>query len=184
MNARGADGDLVGRLRDGDVAALGEVYDAHHERVRAFARRLLGDDAAAEDLVQETFLALPDAIRRYRGDAPLRTFVIGVAANHGRHHTRSAVRRRAAHERSAEAVRPSPPSPEDETRRKQLAAALTRALDALPFDQRVAIVLCDVEERTSAEAAAIVGVPEATIRTRIFHGKKKLRDALEKEGLR
>jgi RNA polymerase sigma-70 factor (ECF subfamily) len=178
---------LVDRLRRGDLAALGEAYDAHHEHVRAFARRLLGDDAAAEDLVQETFLALPGAMRRYRGDAPLRTFLVGVAANHGRHHARGAARRRAAHERSgmaeAEAGR-IPPSPEDEARRQELAAALLRALDALPFEQRVAIVLCEVEERTSAEAARIVGVPEATIRTRIFHGKRKLREALEKEGVR
>jgi RNA polymerase sigma-70 factor (ECF subfamily) len=69
-------------------------------------------------------------------------------------------------------------------RRAQLAAALTRALDALPLEQRVAIVLCEVEERSSAEAALIVGVPEGTIRTRVFHGKRKLREALTQAGLR
>jgi len=50
--------------------------------------------------------------------------------------------------------------PEEQARRKQLADMLTRALDTLPLEQRVAIVLCDVEDRTSAEAAQIVGVPE------------------------
>ncbi len=176
--------DLAQRLRRGEAAALGEAYDQHHEHVRAFARRLLGDDDAAEDLVQETFLALPDVIRRYRGDGGLRSFVIGVAANHARHHVRAATRRRAAHERSAEVERTPEATPEDAARRKQLARALVRALDELPFEQRVAIVLCEVEERTAAEAAAMVGAPEATIRTRVFHGKKKLRDALDKQGVR
>ncbi len=69
-------------------------------------------------------------------------------------------------------------------RRGQLATALSRALDGLPLEQRVAIVLCDIEERTSAEAAQIVGVPEGTIRTRVFHGKRKLREALTQEGIR
>jgi len=48
----------------------------------------------------------------------------------------------------------------------------------------VAFVLCDVEERTSAEAAELAGAPEATMRTRLFHARKKLRAALEKEGVR
>ena len=177
-----ADGrDLVARLRRGDATALGEVYDEHHEHLRAFARRLLGDASSAEDLVQDTFLALPAALSTFRGDASLSSFIIGVAANHGRHHIRSAIRRRAAHERSHDVERPPPSSPEDRAGRRELAEALTRALDQLPFEQRIAVVLCEVEERTCAEAARIVGAPEATVRTRIFHGKRKLREALSKE---
>jgi RNA polymerase sigma-70 factor (ECF subfamily) len=53
----------------------------------------------------------------------------------------------------------------------------------LPLDQRVAFVLCDVEERTSGEAAELAGAPEATMRTRLFHARKKLRTALTKEGI-
>lgn len=52
------------------------------------------------------------------------------------------------------------------------------ALDALPLDQRVAIVLSEIEEQTSGAIAVIVGAPEGTVRTRIFHGKKKLREIL------
>jgi RNA polymerase sigma-70 factor (ECF subfamily) len=174
--------ELVRRLRRAELSAIGELYDRLHEDVRAFARRLLGDAAAAEDLVQETFLAVPAAIRGFRSEASLRSFVIGVAANHARHHVRAATRRRAAHARSEEAPAPAS-TPEDRVQRRQLAEALTRALDALPFEQRVAIVLCEVEERTCAEAAVIVGAPEATIRTRIFHGKRRLREALAAMGI-
>ncbi len=61
-------------------------------------------------------------------------------------------------------------------------AALTRALDTLPIEQRIAFVLCEVEERSSPDAAEIVGVPEGTLRTRLFHAKRKLREQLAREG--
>jgi RNA polymerase sigma-70 factor (ECF subfamily) len=74
--------------------------------------------------------------------------------------------------------------PEQHAARVALAAALNRALDTLPLDQRVVVVLCDVEERTAVEAAAITGAPEATVRTRLFNARRKLRARLEREGVR
>ncbi len=183
MDGAGGEG-LAERLRRGDPAALAETYDAHHEHVRAFACRLVGDESEAEDLVQETFLALPGAIRAFRGDGALRTFVIGIAVNHARHHVRAASRRRAAHVRSAREEEPPPSTPEERTRRRELAEALTRALDELSYEHRVAVILLEVEERTAAEAAEIAGAPEATMRTRVFHAKKKLRELLERRGVR
>ena len=75
-------------------------------------------------------------------------------------------------------------SPETEAARKQLANALLRGLDRLSLEHRAVVVLCDVEERTSAEAAVIVDAPEATVRTRLFHARRKLRAFLEGEGFR
>jgi RNA polymerase sigma-70 factor (ECF subfamily) len=86
-------------------------------------------------------------------------------------------------ERVAEVPQSCPEDPEGHLQRRQLASLLTRALDTLPQEQRVALVLCEIEERSSAEAAAIVGVPEGTIRTRIFHAKQKLRERLRQEPL-
>jgi RNA polymerase sigma-70 factor (ECF subfamily) len=182
MGASGT--DLAERLRRGDAAALAEAYDEHHEHVRTFALRLVGDPAEAEDLVQETFLALPLVIKSFRGDASLRTFVLGVATNHARHHVRSASRRRAAHARARDADDATSTPTDEQTHRRELAEALTRALDELPFEQRVAVVLCEIEERSSAEAARIVDAPDATIRTRLFHAKKKLREILQSRGVR
>jgi RNA polymerase sigma-70 factor (ECF subfamily) len=175
---------LVERLRRAEPQAVGQVYDEHHAAVRAFARRLVGDSAAAEDLVHEVFVSLPRAIRGYRGDASLRTFLISIAVNHARHHVRAAARRRAAMERLGREPVGNAADPEVHARRRELADALSRALDSLPLDQRVAFVLCEVEERSSHEAAGLVGVPEATVRTRLFHARRKLREALEEEGVR
>lgn len=179
-----AEAELLGRLLRAERAALGEVYDAHHAAVRAFARRLVGEPAAAEDLVHEVFVALPRAARNFRGQSSLRTFLISIAVNHARHHVRAASRRRSAFDRLEREPLADAPNPEHAAERKRLAEALTRALDTLPIEQRVAFVLCEVEERTSVDAARIVGVPEGTMRTRLFHAKKKLRSELEREGFR
>ncbi len=178
------DDSLVARLTRGEAAAVGEAYDAHHVAVRAFAKRLVGEPAAAEDLLHEVFVTLPRAIRGYRGDSSLRTFLISIAVNHARHHVRGAARRRRALEGLAREPTGSVADPEHDARRKELARLLSRALDELPWDQRVAFVLCEVEERTSREVADIVGAPEATVRTRLFHAKKRLRAILDQEGVR
>ena len=178
----GGDGerDLVARLRDGERAAVEAAYIAHHAAIRSFARRLVGDAAAAEDIVHEAFVALPRAIRRFRGDSSLRAFLIGVAANHSRRHVRSAMRRRRATERLAarEELAPRTIDATDQLITRQLANRLWAALDELPIDQRVVFVLCEAEQRTSVEVAGIVGAPEGTVRTRLFHAKRKLREML------
>jgi RNA polymerase sigma-70 factor (ECF subfamily) len=175
------DSELVTRLREGDRAAIEEAYVAHHAVIRGFARRLVGDDASAEDIVHDTFLALPRVIRKFRGEGSLRSFMIGVAINHSRRHIRSAVRRRAATERLAARDELAAPVADasEQLIRKQLADRLSAALDELPIDQRVVFVLCEVEQRTSVEVSAIVGAAEGTVRTRLFHAKRKLREKLE-----
>jgi len=175
---------LVEQLRRAEPTAVAAVYDAHHESIRAFARRLLGDSAAAEDLVHDVFVKLPHAARRFEGRSNLRSFLIGVAANLARHHVRAAQRRRAAVARYASEPVPAARSPEGDARRRELAAMLTEALDRLPMKQRVVFVLCEVEERTSTEVAEALSVPEATVRTRLFHARKKLRAILERRGVR
>ena len=181
VEAETVDSDLVTRLRRGERAAVEEAYVAHHAAIRGFARRLVGDATAAEDIVHEAFVALPRAIRRFRGDSSLRAFLIGVAANHSRRHVRSAMRRRRATERLAahEDIQQRTVDATDQLITKQMATRLWAALDELPIDQRVVFVLCEAEQRTSVEVAEIVGAPEGTVRTRLFHAKRKLREKLE-----
>ena len=175
------DSVLLERLRVGERSAVEQVYVSHHQAIRGFARRFVGDEASAEDVVHDTFLALPRAIRRFRGDGSLRSFLIGVAINHSRRHVRAAMRRRRASESFANMTEllPQTVHATDELLRKQLAERIWSALDQLPIDQRAVFVLCEVEQRTSVEVATIVGAPEGTVRTRLFHAKRKLRAVLE-----
>jgi len=169
---------LVAALRDGNLAALAAAYDRWHQRVRVLARRLLSDPAAAEDVVQDVFTVLPRAVRRFRGDADLETFLLGIAVKRVRRHRRAAFRRLKALERLRAIDLRGPIDPEQDTYRRQLGARLAAALDELPLPQRVAFVLCEVEELTSVQAAVIADAPEATIRTRLFHARRRLRDLL------
>jgi RNA polymerase sigma-70 factor (ECF subfamily) len=174
--------EVVAALAAGNEAALRRVYREHHAAIRVFARRLVGEPAAAEDLVQEVFVRLPRASRRCRGGS-LRAFLLAMTINHARHFVRAAARRRAAADRLAREMEGRGVyHPEDGVERQQTAAALVRALDTLPFDQRLAFVLCEVEERTSADAAALAGTSDGTLRARLHHAKRKLRIALVAQG--
>lgn len=168
-------------LRRGGLEALARVFDRWHQRVRVLARRLLSDPAAAEDVVQDVFTALPGAIQRFRGEVDLETFLLAIAVKRARHHQRAAVRRRRALARLAGEERRGPRDPEHEAYRRELGLRLASALDRLPLAQRVAFVLCEVEELTSVRAAAVAAVPEATVRTRLFHARRRLRELLGAE---
>jgi RNA polymerase sigma-70 factor (ECF subfamily) len=170
---------LVDRLARQETAALGEAYDLHHAAVRGFARRLLGSEAAAEDLVHDVFLQVPKVIGRFEGRSSLRTFLLSIAVNLSRNVRRGRFRRDDALERMHLEPRSASETPEELEDRRRLAILLSRLLDELPMEQRVAVVLCVIEERTSTEAAEIAGVPEATVRTRLFHARRKLRERLE-----
>ena len=175
---------LIEGLEAGDPIAIAKVYRQHHRKVRAFSRRMLRDDMAAEDVVHDVFVALPDAISRFRGDSALSVFLISIAVNICRHRIRSAVRgRRAAEKLHARNVPVPVATPETETRRRRLAEALERGLETLPLEQREVFVLCAAEERTSFEVAQILSIPDGTVRTRLRYARKKLRTFLVREGL-
>jgi RNA polymerase sigma-70 factor (ECF subfamily) len=179
QGARHATSSLAGRVAEGDAQALALLYRLHHEAVRAFARRLLGNASIAEDLVHDVFVAAPTAFRGYRGDSEVRTFLISIAVNKAKHHMRAASRfRRAVEKLSEEPVGARTAGPDEESERRELCSELQRALDQLPIEQRVVVILCAVEDCTAGEAAAIVGAPESTVRTRLFHAKRKLREIL------
>ncbi|MEO8916544.1 MAG: RNA polymerase sigma factor [Polyangiaceae bacterium] len=171
-------------LAAGDARAMSHVYREHNAAVRAFASRLLGDEAAAEDMVQEAFVALPRAVQRFRGETSLRSVVIAVAVNHARHFVPAAARRRQHLARLSREPTPKVVAPDELVSREQLAEGLFRALDQLSLDQRLAFVLCVVEERSSEEVAQIVSAPAPTVRARVQSAKKSLRDFLEKGGFR
>lgn len=179
IHAPNVEDDLVVRLRDRDRSALGEAYDRHHAQVRGFARRVIGDDAQAEDLVQEVFIALPGAIEAFEGRSKLSTFLLGMTFNLGRKHIRTAARKRAMVSRLKQVPTEQSVDGERLSQRAQLAKQLVLAMDTLPEDQRAAFTLMELEEYTSVEVAEIIGVPEGTVRTRVFHAKRKLRELLE-----
>ncbi|HTJ45320.1 MAG TPA: RNA polymerase sigma factor [Kofleriaceae bacterium] len=173
-----SDEALLAACGVGDTAALGALFDRHHEAVSRLVSRLLSaEPSAIDDLVQTTFLEAWRAAKTFRGAGSVRSWIYGIAANAVRHHVRSAVRRR-----GAIASLPEPPpsrGPDDAAARAQLVSRLAAAMDALPHDLRAAFVLCDLEEVPGVEAARALGVRAGTLWRRLHEARRALRAALD-----
>jgi RNA polymerase sigma-70 factor (ECF subfamily) len=175
--------DLVSVVAARDVAALGRVYDEHQAALCSFCHRLIGERQAAEDLVHDVFVSLPDLIGKLEPGRSLRAFLLSIAANRAKHHLRSAARRRKLAARYAEEPRRSVTTPDREAERRYVAERIALALDQLSHEHRVTFVLAELEGHDAAGIGAILSIPEATVRTRLFHARRKLRSLLAKEGL-
>jgi RNA polymerase sigma-70 factor (ECF subfamily) len=178
-SAEAVEADFVDRLRRRDLTALADAYDAHHAALCSFAKRLLGDDHAAEDLVQDVFVVLPELAERLTPRSSLRSFLLGIAANRAKHHARSRSRRHSFFARLEREPSPEVETPERLSERHYLATLLARALDTLPLEHRTTFVLKEIEGYAAKEVAEILDIPEATVRTRLFHARARLRAFLD-----
>jgi RNA polymerase sigma-70 factor, ECF subfamily len=164
----------------GDSAALGSLFDRHHEAVFRLVSRLLRTDPAdVDDVVQSTFLAAWRSARNFTGTGTVRSYLYGIAANLARHHVRGAVRRRVALAEVPEPARPH--APDAASIRAQQLERLGAALDELPADHRAAYVLCEVEGLSGIEAARALDVRPGTLGRWLHEARHALRRAIEGE---
>jgi RNA polymerase sigma-70 factor, ECF subfamily len=171
----------IGRWRED---ALAEAYRRHAGAGNGLARRVLGDTALAEEIVQEVFLRLwnePDRFDPGRGS--LRSFLL--AHTHGRSVDllRSDVARRQREAREARATAESSYDVEHEVWDLAVADSVRQALDSLPVEERRAIELAYYGGRTYREVAAALGAPEGTVKSRIRMGLQRMRTSLADVGL-
>jgi RNA polymerase sigma-70 factor (ECF subfamily) len=163
--------------------ALAEAYRRHAGPVFGLARRLLNDQARAEEVVQEVFLRLWSAPDRYDPDrGSLRSFLL--AHCHGR--SVDLIRADAARRRREEAefARPEPvPDIMQEVWDVALSGFVREALSELPDGERVAIEQAYFGGRTYREVAEMLGEPEGTVKSRIRSGLRRLRDQLQAAGV-
>jgi RNA polymerase sigma-70 factor (ECF subfamily) len=167
-----------------DHAAFLDATLPHLDAVWNVARRMAGDPASAEDLVQETYLR---AFRSYqtKGTGAMRSWLVAICLNAARSEFRRGQRR--PQEESATAI-PIATAAAGDVAVEAIAAldreALGRALAELPAPQRIAIVLVDLAGLTAREAAAAVGAPRGTILARVHRGRRRLAGLLEQEVIR
>jgi RNA polymerase sigma-70 factor (ECF subfamily) len=169
-----SDRELLQAHIDGERHAFGELVTRHQQRAWAVALRTLGDAGDAEDAVQEAFLSALRGAASFRGDAQVSTWLHRIVVNA----CLDRVRRRTA--RPTVALPDQLPSSVDvvETPDPATAMDVRAALQALPDDQRIAIVLIDVEDWSVSDAAELLGVAEGTIKSRCHRGRAKLAIAL------
>ncbi len=154
---------------------------------RTALRLCQGHEADAEDLLQDTALRAFNSYGQLREPSAARSWLFTILSRTHLNRVRS--RRRRAETVSTDLDQPvfeaaladwAPlPSPADTLETRQLGEQLTRAMDGLPPELRTAILLVDVEGFTQREVAGMVGVPEGTVASRLFRGRRQLRTALE-----
>jgi len=176
-----SDEGLLAACAAGDLAALGALFDRHHQAVYRFAGRFpMINELGRDDLVQETFLQILRTASAFRGTASVRTWILGVAANVAR------VRRRSEHRQLARQAtylaEPSaaPVQVDEQVEQRRLLARVEVALAGLTHDQQVAFLLCDLEQLPGAEVARVLQIPEGTLWRRLHDARKALRAALER----
>lgn len=188
------DGNLAHRVLAGETAAFELLMRRHNRRLYRVARSLLRDAAEAEDALQDAYLAAYRSLAGFRGEASLATWLTRVVANECTARLRKRARRDniipilSAHElpmeledETMDRTARDDDSPEQATARAELGALLERKIDALPDAFRVVFVLRCVEELSVEETAASLGLPEATVRTRLFRARGLLRESLAQE---
>lgn len=170
-----ADDAVRARLLVGDEEALAEVFDRYGSLVYGLARRVVGDAAAAEDVVQEVFTWLwthPDRFDPARGS--LRAF-LGIQAQRRAIDTvRSSVRRAAREGRHHDVDVPEPSSPGAEVEAAAVSAAVRDAIGRLPVEQREVVELAYFGGYTQRELASLLGIPEGTAKSRLRLAQSKL----------
>jgi RNA polymerase sigma-70 factor, ECF subfamily len=183
---------LAARIAAGDEAALRLLMRRNNRTLFRAARSILGNDADAEDAVQEAYLAAFRGIDRFRGESRLSTWLTRIAINEALKRRRASgradvivLRGELADEQQEESVAESTGGPIDRPDHQALRAEVRRLIeakiDALPDAFRTVFVLRAVEEMAVDEVAEALAIPEATVRTRFFRARAMLRESLAQE---
>ena len=173
---------LLGQVAARDEAALMALYRHVSRLIYAFSLRRLNDADAAEEVVVETMYEVWKGAPRFAARSRVTTWILGIA----RHKALDKLRLRRAEMcepmgDEAEAVADEQPSVYELIAGRQRATQVASCMEALPDDQRECIHLVFYEDTPLADIALIQGCPENTVKTRLFHARRKMRSCLEKQ---
>ncbi|HVJ59788.1 MAG TPA: sigma-70 family RNA polymerase sigma factor [Burkholderiaceae bacterium] len=162
---------LLGRIAGRDRAALEELYTLYHRGLARFLTRITYRYELAEEIINDTFWIVWQHAAEFRGASRVSTWIVGIAHRRALATLRHAsVRPDVMTEEATEAT-----DPQDTVAQRQL---LDRALAALPLEQRLALELTCYLGHSCDEVAAITDCPVNTVKTRVFHARRKLQQLL------
>jgi RNA polymerase sigma-70 factor (ECF subfamily) len=177
-----SDEALIGRIASGDRLAMQVLFARHHVRVFRFVLRLVRDESAAEDLISEVFLDVWRQAGRFEGRSAVSTWLLAIA----RFKALTAMRRKPdaeLDEETAEAIEDQADNPEVVLAKKDKSAAIRKCLSGLSVEHREIIDLVYYHEKSVEEVAEIVGIPENTVKTRMFYARKRMAELLRAAGI-
>ena len=182
MQTTTSDEVLIGRIAGGDRLAMQVLFARHHVRVYRFVLRLVRNEATAEDLISEVFLDVWRQAAKFEGRSAVSTWILSMA----RFKALSSLRRRTEDElddETAGTIEDPEDNPETVLAKKDKGAALRQCLEKLSAEHREIVDLVYYHEKSVAEVSSIVGIPEATVKTRMFYARKKLSELLKEHGI-
>ena len=182
MQEDGADsGAFLERLRSGDLSAFEELVTTHQHRVFGVALRMLDNAAEAEEVAQETFLRAHGSLAEFRGDAKLSTWLYAIVSRLCLNRLASADRKVARPgDEMLLRVADGAAGPQANAERRELEAALHRAIADLPEERRLVVILRDLEGLAYDEIARALGLELGTVRSRLHRARMDLKDKMER----
>ena len=184
---------FIARLVARDEAAFNQLVTGYERRVFALVYRMLGRRDEAEDLSQEVFVQVFKAIDQFRGESKLSTWIYRIAVNLCKNKTKYLARRHAGDQDDVDAMPERLPNsaakgvsvgdvsrPDELVEGMQLELVVKRAIGQLEPDFREVLVLRDVEDLSYEEIAAVTGLPDGTVKSRIHRARGQLRAIVEK----
>jgi RNA polymerase sigma-70 factor, ECF subfamily len=180
--ARLSDQDALAALSQGQIGALGLLYDRYSALVYDFVRRATNDESDVDDIVQATFLSAAKTVANYDGKQTCRTWLVGIAG-------RILYRRRRGLSRWTRALRELAmreadkyADPHQELSARDEVQRLSSALAKLSEPKRVVLLLAEAEEQSCDQIARALQVPVGTVWTRLHHARRELKRLLERAG--
>lgn len=182
--------ELMQRFQEGDVDAFTELYEAHLKGLLNFFFRLCWDRALAEDFAQETLLRIFKSAHRWEPTAKFTTYLYRIARNCWIDHCRLQSTRKervslnlriGSDEKASELMTRLPDDirpPEHESDRRELYAAIMKALDQLPDEQRMVFILSEIEDMRYQEIADVMEIPVGTVKSRMHTAVGRLQELL------
>jgi RNA polymerase sigma-70 factor (ECF subfamily) len=167
---------LVARAREGDLEAMDELVSRHLGGVFRAALGILGDEDAASDAAQETFLKAFKKLSGFRGDASFKTWILAIAANEAKGVLRKLRRRRELSLEKVGSVVSKDASADVELERREDAQRILDLLVQLPEKQRQAVTLRIFEELSFREIGKVIGSSEGAARVNYHHGIRRLKE--------
>jgi RNA polymerase sigma-70 factor, ECF subfamily len=173
---------LLGLIADGDKDAMRLLYARHNVRVFRFLIRIVGNEAAAEDLLNEVFVEVWRNAGRFEARSRVSTWILAIA----RFKALASLRRRpleALDDDAYESVEDAADNPEDAMQKVERSAILQDCLNQLSVAHRQVVDLVYYHEQSIDEVAEIIGVPQSTVKTRVFYARKRIAELMAARGI-
>jgi RNA polymerase sigma-70 factor (ECF subfamily) len=173
------DNDLIQRFRQGDRSAFNQLVLKYRNRVMGLATRMVGDRVEGEDLCQDIFVKVFQGLKSFEGGALFSTWLYRITANSCLNHKRRRGARSSGYApEGLEANLTSAHNPDALLEKKQLRAVLEKAIGELPPEQRVVLILRDVEEQSYEAIASSLSIELGTVRSRLHRARAQLQARL------